>query len=324
MENVDNTNMWGAIKVTALAGGIGAAKLLIGLAAIIDQHQMTVIANAGDDIYLHGLRVCPDLDTVMYTLAGVVDRERGWGVQDDSFECLRWLGRYGVAEWFNLGDRDLATHIRRTERLRGGASLCEVTGELAGALGVKCRILPMTDSYTPTMVETDEGRMHLQEYFVGRRCEPVVHGIEYEGIQEASPGRGVIEAIAEADAVVICPSNPFISIGPILAVPGVREALSDARQRVIAVTPIVGGRAIKGPAAVMMRSLGHEVSAVGVARIYRDFAGTFVLDEKDGQMATVVQEIGMRPVVTNTMMATEAEKRRLAEVILELAQAGRG
>jgi LPPG:FO 2-phospho-L-lactate transferase len=324
MENRHSERDWAGLKVTALAGGIGAAKLLIGLAAVIDPEQITVIANTGDDIELQGLRVCPDLDTVMYTLAGVVDKERGWGIQDDSFECLKWLGRYGGAKWFHLGDRDLATHIRRTERLRAGASLTEVTAELARALGVKSRILPMTDSYTPTMVQTDEGRMHLQEYFVDRRCEPKVIGIGYEGIQESRPGQGVLEAISEADVVVICPSNPFISIGPILAVPGLRRAIASAGGSLIAVSPIVGGRAIKGPAADMMRNLGHEVSPVGVAQMYRDFVQIFVLDEKDASMAAVVQGMGINPVVTNTIMSTEQDKAGLAEAVLIAAAGGRG
>jgi LPPG:FO 2-phospho-L-lactate transferase len=316
MENDEKGLRWTSLKVTALAGGIGAAKLLLGLASVIEPEQITVIANTGDDIVLHGLRVCPDLDTIMYTLGGVVDRERGWGIQDDSFECLKWLGRYGGAHWFNLGDRDLATHIRRTERLLNGSSLTEVTGELGRALGVKPRILPMTNSYTPTMVRTDEGRMHLQEYFVGRRCEPRVSGIEYEGVEHSSPAAGVLESIAEADLIVICPSNPFISIGPILAVPGIRRGLIDAGASVIAVSPIVAGRAIKGPTADMMRDLGHEVSAVGVARMYRDFVKVFVLDKRDSSTAPLVEEMGMTPVVTNTIMESLGDKSRLAEVVL--------
>jgi LPPG:FO 2-phospho-L-lactate transferase len=318
--NNELNRRFGDVRVTALSGGIGAAKLLIGLASVIDQQQVTIIANTGDDIELHGLRVCPDLDTVMYTLAGVVDKKRGWGIQDDSFECLKWLSRYGEAVWFNLGDRDLATHIRRTERLGQGVSLTEVTEELARALGLRSRILPMTDSYAPTWVQTDEGRMHLQEYFVGRRCEPAVHGIEYEGIEKSSPAQGVLEALEQADVVLICPSNPFISIGPILAVPGVRRALSAAKERVIAVSPIVEGRAIKGPAAEMMRDLGHEVSAVEVARMYRDCVEVFVLDEKDAASASMVQAMGIRPFVTNTIMATDLDKQRLAEEILMLAR----
>jgi LPPG:FO 2-phospho-L-lactate transferase len=302
-----------------LAGGIGAAKLLIGLAEVIEPVDLTVIANTGDDIVLHGLRICPDLDTIMYTLGGVVDQKRGWGIRDDSFECLKWLGRYGGAEWFNLGDRDLATHIHRTERLAKGASLTEVTEEIGRALGLKSRLMPMTDSYTPTMVQTNEGRMHLQEYFVGRRCEPRVSSIDYDGVQGCSPAAGVLEAIEAANLVVICPSNPFISIGPILAVPGIRRALTEARDKVIAVSPIVGGRAIKGPAADMMRDLGHEVSAVGVARLYREFVSVFVLDERDGEMSPRVEEMGMRAVATNTIMVTHADKRRLAEAVLKTA-----
>jgi len=314
MENDELT-----LKVTALAGGIGAAKLLSGIVDAIDPANLTVIANTGDDIELHGLRVCPDVDTVMYTLGGVVDPERGWGFRDDSFECLKALGRYGAATWFNLGDRDLATHIRRTQRLREGASLTEVIRELVQSLGVKTRILPMTDSYTPTMVHTDEGRLHLQEYFVGRRCEPKVKALEYVGVGDSRPAAGVLECILEASLVIICPSNPFISIAPILAVPGIRRTLTQTSATIAVVSPIVAGRAIKGPAADMMRDLGHEVSALGVARMYRDLADVFVLDQKDASLAPQVQEMRIRPILTDTIMTTRADKARVAEVVLRAA-----
>jgi LPPG:FO 2-phospho-L-lactate transferase len=316
MENNRNRRVVWRGKVTALAGGIGAAKLLLGLSAAMDPADITVIANTGDDIEMLGLRICPDLDTVMYTLGGVVDPERGWGVEQDTFDCLKWLGRYGAPTWFNLGDRDLATHIRRSERLREGASLGQVTAELTRSLGVKARILPVTDSYAPTRVRTEEGQMHLQEYFVRRQCEPRIRAIEYEGAENALPAAGVLEALSDAELIVVCPSNPFISIGPILAVPGIREALAQTDARVVAISPIVGGTAIKGPAAAMLRDLGFEVSAAAVARMYRDFAQVFVLDRADAALARPVEEMGMRAIVTNTVMGSLEDKKALAEVIL--------
>lgn len=316
MENNKNGRASRPHTVTALAGGIGAAKFLTGLVETMDPSNITVIANTGDDIELHGLRICPDIDTVLYTLAGVVDPERGWGVRDDSFECLKWLGLYGASTWFNLGDRDMATHLRRTSRLAEGASLSQVTEEMTNALGVKVRVLPMTDSYAPTIVRTDEGRMHLQEYFVRRRCEPNIRAIEYQNIERTRPAPGVLESIARAELIIVCPSNPFISIGPILAVPGVREALLHGTAKIAAVSPIVGGRAIKGPAAAMLRDLGFEVSATAVSRMYRDFVRIFVLDQTDAALAPRVEAMGMRTVVTNTIMESKADKRALAEMIL--------
>jgi LPPG:FO 2-phospho-L-lactate transferase len=319
MENNKNGRGWRPGGVTTLAGGVGAAKLLTGLAAAMEPSHITVIANTGDDIELHGLRICPDIDTVVYTLAGMVDPERGWGVQSDSFECLNWLGLYGGPTWFNLGDRDLATHIRRTSRLAEGASLSQVTEEMTRAHGVESRVLPMTDSYSPTMVRTEEGRMHLQEYLVRRRCEPAVRAIEYEGIERTRPAAGVLESIAEAELIIVCPSNPFISIGPILAVPGIREALVQSTAPIAAVSPIVSGKAIKGPAATMLRDLGFEVSAIAVAQMYREFARIFVLDRTDAALAPLAEDIGMRAVVTNTIMENKQDKKTLAEVILKAA-----
>ncbi|MFY9572129.1 MAG: 2-phospho-L-lactate transferase, partial [Blastocatellia bacterium] len=272
------------MKVTALAGGIGASKLLLGLASVMPPEDISIIANTGDDIELFGLRICPDIDTVTYTLAGVINQDTGWGLKGDTFECLRWLARYGEAAWFNLGDRDLATHIFRTNQLREGFSLSEVTDVISRALGVRSKIIPMSDGYTPTRVITDEGEMHFQEYFVRRRCEPRVREIRFDGLESAVPAAGVLSAILGANAVIVCPSNPFISIGPILNVPGIREALIQTQGTVIAVTPIIGGRALKGPAADMLRDLGHEVSARGVAEIYADFIDVFVLDEIDASI----------------------------------------
>ena len=308
------------MKITALAGGIGASKLLLGLASVMPPEEVTIIANTGDDIELFGLRICPDIDTVTYTLAGVINEETGWGLKGDSFECLRWLAHYDEAPWFNLGDRDLATHIFRTNQLRKGLSLSEVTRHLRRSLGVQSTILPMTDSYTPTRVVTDEGEMHFQEYFVRRRCEPRVREIRCDNIESAKPAPGVLDAILETDAVVVCPSNPFISIGPILAVPGVRDALRETKATVIAVTPIIGNKALKGPAADMLRDLGHEVSARGVAAMYSDFLDIFLLDETDTRLTKDLNALDRKAFKANTIMNSLADKRRVAERVLEIIQ----
>lgn len=306
------------MKITALAGGIGASKLLLGLASVMPPEDITVIANTGDDIELFGLRICPDIDTVTYTLAGVINEETGWGLKGDTFECLRWLAHYDEAPWFNLGDRDLATHIFRTNQLRKGLSLSEITRRVSRSLAVQSTILPMTDSYTPTRVVTDEGEMHFQEYFVRRRCEPRVREIVFDNIESAKPAPGVLSAILEADVVVVCPSNPFISIGPILEVPGVRNALRETRATVIAITPIIGGKALKGPAADMLRDLGHEVSARGVAEMYRDFVEVFLLDKTDARLTKDLNSLDLEVFTGNTIMNSLADKRRVAEQVLQI------
>jgi LPPG:FO 2-phospho-L-lactate transferase len=283
--------------------------------------DITVIANTGDDIELYGLRICPDVDTVTYTLGGVINEATGWGVADDTFELLNWLKRYGEATWFNLGDRDLATHVFRTAQLNRGRSLTEVTDYIRCSLGVKSRILPMTDAYTPTRVMALGREMHLQEYFVRYKAAPRVERITYDDIDSARPAPGVEQALFESDTIVICPSNPFISIGPILTVPGVREALKGTSAKVIAITPIVGGRALKGPAADMLRDLGHEVSAAGVAGLYRDVVDLFVIDRVDASSCASIEALGMRVGVTNTVMNTLDDKQKLASTVLELASA---
>jgi LPPG:FO 2-phospho-L-lactate transferase len=305
------------MNVTALAGGIGGSKLLLGLANVMPAENITIIANTGDDIELFGLRICPDIDTITYTLAGVINDETGWGLRGDTFECLRWLSRYGEPSWFNVGDRDFATHIFRTNQLRSGSSLTDVTNNIRGSLGVRSVILPMTDGYTPTRIDTDEGEMHFQEYFVRRRCQPRVLGINFDNIALAEPAPGVVSAILEADAVIICPSNPFISIGPILAVPGVRDALRKTRATVAAITPIIGGKALKGPLSEMLRDLGHEVSARGVAAFYRDFVNLFVLDETDAELQGGVRELGQRVLLTDTIMTTIETKKQLARKVIQ-------
>ena len=304
--------------ITALAGGVGASKLLLGLHDVIDPRNLTVIVNTGDDITLHGLKISPDLDIVTYTLAGVVDEAKGWGFRGETFHALERLARFGRINWFNLGDRDLATHIHRSAMLAEGKSLSDAAEAIRLALGVKTRILPMCDAPAPTMIDTAEGELHFQEYLVKRRAEPVVRGIRFDGADKARPARGVLEAIRDADRILICPSNPLISIGPILAVPGIREALRARKESVVAVCPIVGGKSLKGPSDKMLAELGHEPSALGVAKLYADFSGTFVIDPADKKQADRIRNLGMKVEVISSMMRTRAQKCKLARSLLAL------
>lgn len=304
--------------ITALAGGVGASKLLLGLHDVMDPRDLTVIVNTGDDITLHGLKISPDLDIVTYTLAGIVDDTKGWGYRRETFHALERLAAFGRINWFNLGDRDLATHIHRSAMLAEGKSLSEAAEEIRLALGVKTRILPMCDEPVPTMIDTAEGELHFQEYLVKRRAEPVVRGIRFDGAEKARPANGVLDAIRDADRILICPSNPLISIGPILAVPGIREALRARKKSVVAVCPIVGGKSLKGPSDKMLAELGYEASALGVAKLYADFSGTFVIDPADKAQADGIRKLGMRVEVIPTVMSTRAEKQKLASSLLAL------
>ena len=304
------------MKLVALAGGVGAAKFLSGLVRVLPPEVLTIIVNTGDDFRWQGLHISPDLDTIIYTLAGLSNPETGWGIQGDSFHCLARLKALGCDTWFQVGDRDLATHIYRTDRLRSGTSLTEVTYCLRRMNGVEARVLPMTDSFVPTQVHTDEGAMHLQEYFVRRKCEPRVTGFTFQGIEAAKPAPGVLEAIGAASTIIVCPSNPFISVNPILAVPGVRESLR--HRTVIAVSPIIAGRSIKGPTAVMLAQMGHEVSAVSVAEMYRDFADIFVLDHLDAALQTRVSSLGMKARIAATLIDSDEAKIALARSVLEM------
>jgi LPPG:FO 2-phospho-L-lactate transferase len=303
--------------VTTLAGGVGAAKFIRGLSQRIPAQRLTVVVNTGDDEYFYGLHVSPDLDTITYTLAGVVNRANGWGRAGESFHTLQALGQFYDKPWFNLGDRDLATHLYRSERLRYGASLTQVTAEISRRLGVKARVLPMTNDRVHTHVQL-KGKplLPFQEYFVKGRARGAVEAVELRGIEEAEPAEGVIEAITAAKAVILAPSNPFVSLGPILGLHGVRDALKSVRSRVAAISPIVSGKSVKGPAAAMMRGLGHEVSALGVARLYQDFAGIFVFDQVDRHCLESIQQIGMKAVATDTIMTTPAKAARVADVVL--------
>lgn len=309
-------------RIVALAGGVGGAKLAHGLQmALEDPTLLSVIVNTADDFELYGLHISPDLDTVMYTLAGLANPATGWGVRDDTFTTLAMIARYGEAPWFQLGDRDFATHILRTQALRGGETLTEITGRLVRALGIGPALLPMTDDRVATLIDTPEGRLDFQEYFVARRHADAVRGIELDGIAEARPSEAAVAALQKADAVVFCPSNPIVSIGPILAVPGLREAIAAAGGPVVVVSPIVGGEALKGPAASMMAGMGHEVSALGVARMYAGLASGIIIDEADRSLVPAIEALGMRALVTDAIMRDDIGRERLAREVLDFAAA---
>ncbi len=305
--------------IVALAGGVGGAKLAQGLAIAAGADNLAVVVNTGDDFDLYGLRICPDLDTVMYTLAGIADPVNGWGIENDSIRTLEAIARYGRDPWFRLGDGDFATHILRTEALRAGKPLSAITADLAGALGVRSRILPMTDDPIATMVKTAAGELDFQDYFVARRQQDDVTGLRFAGIESASPAPSVVETLQSATAIVVCPSNPFVSVAPILSVPGLRGAIEASSAPKVAVSPIVGGMAIKGPAAKMLASMGHEVSPVGVARMYAGLLDGFVLDESDAGLAPRIEELGMRALVTPSVMGGPEDRARLAARVLDFA-----
>ncbi len=303
--------------IAALAGGVGAARFLMGLSRIVKEEDLSVIVNTGDDIELFGLHISPDVDIVTYTLAGIVDETKGWGVMGDTFQCLEMLKAYGFDTWFGLGDRDLATHLYRTESLKKGYTLTQITREISSVLLLKTKILPMTDDMFETRVRTSEGSIHFEEYFVRRQAKDEVLGIEFVGIASAKPSPGVLDAILDAEIVVVCPSNPIVSISTILAVDGVRDALKRTNARVVGVSPIVAGMPIKGPADKMLRGLGFEVSAYGVAKLYSDFLDTFVIDTKDIESKSRVENLGVKVKVTNTVMKSLEDKISLAKVVLE-------
>ncbi len=308
------------MRVTAIAGGTGAAKLLRGFAACLSSDDLTVIGNTGDDSEIWGLHVSPDLDTVTYALAGRLDAERGWGRAHESFRCLEAMAELGAETWFNLGDRDLATHVFRTEALRRGARLSEVTAEIARRLGVAARILPMSDEPVRTRVQTPDGWLTFQEYFVREKALVEALDVAYEGAQQARPAPGVEEAIASADLLVVCPSNPVTSIGPVLAVPGIIEALGRAPATVVGVSPIVGGAPVSGPAAALMRARGLPVSPAGLARAYMPWLDVLLVDERDRTSAPEVRQQGVSPIVADIVMTDRAREVALARRVLEAAR----
>ena len=302
---------------------MGAARFLRGLLAVVPPSSVTAIVNVADDTELHGLHISPDIDTVAYTLAGAIDPDRGWGLRDETWHAMTMFERYGNPSWFNLGDKDLATHIVRTERLRAGQSLSEVTAHLARAWDLECTLLPVTDDRLRTFVATEHGELGFQEYFVGRQHAVPITGVRFEGADTARPAPGVLDAINGADRIVLAPSNPIVSIGPLLAVDGVREALVRHRARVVAVSPIVAGAALKGPADRMLTELGHEATVVGVARLYRDIAATLVVDDADAERAADVEAEGMACVVTGTVMSDPERSAALARTVLASTEAAR-
>jgi LPPG:FO 2-phospho-L-lactate transferase len=307
------------MKVCALAGGVGGAKLASGLQDVLPPGELSVVVNTADDFDLWGLHICPDLDTVMYTLAGISNPETGWGIVNESFETLNMLESYGEETWFKLGDRDLATHILRTSRMRSGETLTKVTAGLSGALGAEAVVLPMSDDPVSTILETPEGRLEFQDYFVRRGQRDEVLAIELRGIQDAWPTERVLAAISGADAIVLCPSNPIVSVGPILALPGMTEALTSSSAPKVAVSPIVGGQALKGPADRMLASLGHEVSATGVARMYAGLVDGMVVDRTDEGERAGIEALGMRVLVTQSVMRGAEDRARLASETLEFS-----
>jgi LPPG:FO 2-phospho-L-lactate transferase len=304
--------------ITALAGGVGAARFLSGLTSLVEEEELIVVVNTGDDIELFGLHISPDIDIVTYTLAGIVDEAKGWGIRDDTFQCLEMLKKHGLDTWFRLGDRDLATHLYRTQRLKQGFNLTQITDEICDVLGLKAKILPMTNDRFETRVTTKEGSMHFEEYFVRKQAKDEVLGVEFVGLPSAKPSQDVLEAILNADTIIVCPSNPIVSISTILSLNGVQDALGRTNARVVGVSPIVAGLPIKGPADKMLRNAGLEVSAFGVAKFYADFLDGFVIDIKDATEKSRIEKLGIDVRVTNTVMKSIEDKIALAGTVLDV------
>lgn len=307
------------MKIVAFAGGVGGAKLADGLARCLPPEDLTIVVNTGDDFEHWGLKICPDLDTVCYTLAGLANPETGWGRADETWNAFEGLARLGSADWFHIGDRDLATHVERTRRLRAGQALSQVVRDFCQAWEIGPRVLPMTDDPVATIVATiDQGELPFQEYFVHQRCEPRVKGFRFDGVEKAQPAPGVLDAIRWATAVVFCPSNPWVSLDPILSVPGIRQALTE--KCVVAVSPIIGGQTVKGPAAKMFAELGMEPSALAVASHYGSLLSGFILDEIDAGLAEKVEALGVQSLALKTIMKNASERERLAQDVLHFAE----
>ena len=307
------------MKVVVFTGGTGGTKLVQGLQQVVEPSDLTVIVNTGDDIEWWGLHVSPDIDSVLYGLSGLLSKERGWGVEDESFRCLERMLQLGEPSWFSLGDLDLATHLTRTSLLRQGLTLTEATAELARRMRIGARVLPMSDDRVSTMLETSKGRLNFQEYFVRERHSVEVHSVEFVGAERSRPAPGVQEAIASADAVILAPSNPVTSIGPILAVPGIRDALRRAEAPVVAVSPVIGGEAVSGPAAALMRMQGWPSTVAGIAQAYADFLDVLVVDSADAEAADGLSSGDLRVVCTCALMRSVTDKIHLARVCLDSA-----
>jgi len=306
--------------IVVLSGGVGGARFLEGLVQIVPQEDVFVIGNTGDDEEFYGLHVSPDLDIVLYTLAGVVNKKQGWGFKDETYHTMEQLSKLGNDSWFQLGDKDLATHIHRTNLLKQGKTLSEVTDEIRTSFGLQIKLVPMSDQKIQTLIKTPQGLLSFQEYFVKYRTQKLVLDIVYSGIEQAKPATGILEAINSATVIILAPSNPFVSIGTILAVPGIKDALKKTKAKIAAVSPIIKGRTIKGPAAAMMQSMGMEASAVGIAKQYRDFLDVLIIDSEDKDLRNDIDKLGIKPIVTNTIMNSKETKKDLAKIILKTVQ----
>lgn len=300
--------------ITILAGGTGSAKLVRGVAKLSD--DVTIISNVGDNIWLHGLYICPDIDTILYALSGILDKRRGWGIQNDTFNFTDQLSKHGAPSWFSLGDRDLATHVLRTQRIKQGDSLSIVSDAMRRDLGISARIIPATDDQVTTTVLTSKGRMHLQEFWVRHRAHPKVKGVEFEGSDSAFPNQEALAAIRRSDMVIIAPANPVSSIGPMLALKGIKGALEEKRKKVVAVSPIIGKSAVSGPALKYMKALGIENSPFGVAKYFGEAVGNFVIAKSDHRFASKIRDLGMAVFETDIMMKNKQDETRLARYII--------
>ncbi len=300
-----------------LAGGVGAVKFIEGLVQVVVPKLLKIIVNTGDDIELFGLKICPDLDIITYTLANLVDKSKGWGFVDETFNCLGILKKYYNTGWFNAGDKDLATHIYRTDLFNQGFNKAEITKKICKKLGVKPEIIPMCNEKVETYIKTSETNMHFEEYFIKHKCEPQILDVEFKGIDKAKPVEGVLEYIEEAKKIIICPSNPIVSIGTILQVKGIRESLIKVKSKVYAISPIIEGKAVKGPADKLMRSLDLEVSSLGVAKYYKEFLGNFVIDNKDCRLKPKIEKLGIRTFCFDTLMINLEKKKELAKFLIK-------
>jgi len=301
-----------------LAGGVGAAKFIEGLANVVRPESLKIIVNTGDDIELFGLRICPDLDIITYTLANLVDKEKGWGFVDESFNCLSILGKYYDTGWFNAGDKDLATHIYRTDLFKQDYTKAEITKKICEKLNVKSHIIPMCNENVETYIDTPKGEIHFEEYFIKECCEPEILNVKFKGIKNAKPVDMVLEYIKNAKKIIICPSNPIVSIGTILQVKGIKKSLIKERKKVYAISPIIKGTTVKGPADKFMRSIGLEASCVGVAQFYHDFLGTFIIDNKDCKLKPKIEELGIKTFCFDTLMTNLNKKKELAKFLINI------
>ena len=304
--------------IVLLAGGVGAAKFIEGLVNIVDPTQLKIIINTGDDLELFGLKICPDIDIITYTLAGLVDKNKGWGYKEDTFNCLDILNQYYDQGWFNAGDKDLATHIYRTDLFRQGYNKTEITAKITEKLQLKAHLIPMCNEEVQTFMETEMGVMHFEEYYIKYQCKPKVKSIEYRGIKNATISEKIPQYIAKAEKVIICPSNPIVSIGTILHIPGMKSILKSAKKKIFAISPIIQGATIKGPADKLMASLDLEVSCVGVAKYYQEFLGNFIIDLKDCEQKKQIEKLGIKTYCFDTIMDSLAKKKKLAQFLIDL------